>query len=69
MINNGVVHGTTSPPLRLDVVKWIETAILEMKGEGQIICNAWKRHGYVWFVDGAGEQDVGGNNNGAKGDL
>jgi hypothetical protein len=40
--------------------------MLEMKGEGKIIWNVWKRHGYEWFVDNAGEQDVGGNDNGAK---
>ena len=48
MINEGVVHGTTSPPLRLDVAKWVHNAILEMrKAEGKIIGNAWKRHRYV----------------------
>ena len=46
MINKGAFHGTTSPPLRLDVAKWVDAAMLEMKGEGKIICNASKRHGY-----------------------
>ena len=40
-----------------------------MKGEGQIICNAWKRHGYEWFVDDALEQDAGCNGDGAEGAL
>jgi hypothetical protein len=61
MINEGVVHGTMSPPSRLDVAKWVHTTMLDMKGEGEIIQNAWKRHGYEWFVNNAGEQDVGGN--------
>ena len=39
MINKGVVHGTTSLLSRLDVAKWVHTAMLEMKGEGQIIRN------------------------------
>ena len=30
-------------------------------GGGKNIRNAWKRHGYEWFVNNAGEQDVGGN--------
>ena len=61
MIPEGVVHGTTSPPTRLDVVKWVNATMLEMKGEGQMICNAWTRHGYEWFVDNVMEQDAGGN--------
>ena len=70
MIAEGVVHGTTSPPTRLDVAKWVDAAMLEMKGEGQILRNAWKRHGYEWFINNAlVEQDAGGNNDGAKGAL
>ena len=69
MINEGVVHSTMSPPSRLDLAKWVHAAMLEMKGKGKIIQNVWKRHMYEWFIDNAGEQDVGGNNNGAKGAL
>jgi hypothetical protein len=69
MINEGIIHGTTSPLSRLDMAKWVHATMLEMKGEGKIIQNAWKRHGYEWFVDDAGEQDVGGNKDGAKGAL
>ncbi len=70
MIAEGIVHGTTSPPTRIDVAKWVDTAMLEMKGEGQIICNAWKRHGYEWFVDNAPlEQDAGGKDDGAEGAI
>ena len=61
MINEGVVHGTTSLPSRLDVAMWVHAAMLEMKGKGEIIRNAWKRHGFEWFVSNAGEQNVGGN--------
>jgi hypothetical protein len=49
MTNEGVVHGTTSPPARLDVTKWVQNAMLKMKGRGDIIRNAWKRHDYEWF--------------------
>ncbi len=70
MIAEGIVHGTTSPPTRLDVAKWVDAAMLEMKGEGQIIYNAWKRHGNEWFIDDAPvEQDAGGNEDGAEGAL
>ena len=69
MIAEGVVHGTTSPLTRLDVAKWVDVAMLEMKGEGQMICNAWKKHGYEWFVDVAVEQYAGGNDDGAEGTL
>ncbi len=70
MIVKGVIHGTTSLPTRLDVAKCVNVAMLEMKGEGQIIRNMWKRHGYEWFIDDAPvEQDAGGNDNGAMGVL
>jgi hypothetical protein len=69
MFAEGINHGTTSPLTRLDMAKWVDAAMLEMKGEGQIIRNAWKRHGYEWFVDDASEQDAGGNYDGAKGAL
>jgi hypothetical protein len=39
---------------------------LEMKGKGEIIRNAWKRHGCEWFVNNAGVQDVGGNEDGLE---
>jgi hypothetical protein len=35
MINEGIVHGTTSPTSRLDVAKWVHAAMLEMKRGGQ----------------------------------
>ncbi len=38
-------------PTRLDVAKWVDAAMLEMKGEGEIIRNAWKRHDFEWFLD------------------
>jgi hypothetical protein len=69
MMNKGVVHGTTSLPARLDVAKWVHNAMLEMKREGKIIRNAWKRHDYEWFVDNTREQHVGRNDEGAKGAL
>jgi hypothetical protein len=40
IINEGVVHGTTSPSSRLDVAKWVHATMLEMKRGGQIIWNA-----------------------------
>ena len=71
MIAEGVVHGTTSPPTRLDVAKWVDAAMLEMKGEGQIIRNAWKRHGFEWFINGAPVEQVAVVNeeDGAEGAL
>jgi hypothetical protein len=69
MMNEGVAQGTTSPPARLDVAKWVHNAMLEMKGEGNIIRNAWKMHEYELFVDNTREQDVGRNNDGAEGAL
>ena len=51
------------------MAKWVQNAMLEMKGEGNIIRNAWKRHDYEWFVDNTREQDVGTNNDGVEGAI
>jgi hypothetical protein len=53
MITEGVVHGTTSLPTRLDVATWVANTMAEMKREGGIIWNAWKKKGYKWFVGNA----------------
>ncbi len=45
IIAKDIIHGTTSPPSRVDMVKWVDAAMMEMKGEGEIIQNTWKRHG------------------------
>jgi hypothetical protein len=34
MINKGVIHSTMSPPMRLDVEKWVKSAMAEMNREG-----------------------------------
>ncbi len=36
MTNEGIVHGTTSPPARLDVAKWVQNGMLEMKGRRSV---------------------------------
>jgi len=49
MIAEGVIHGTTSPPMRRDVATWFDRAMAEMKSEVGIIRNAWLKTGYEWF--------------------
>jgi hypothetical protein len=49
MIAEGVIHGTTSTPKRLDVATWVASAMAEMKREGGIIRNVWSKTGYNWF--------------------
>ena len=51
MINEGIIHGTTSSPSRRDVAGWVDRAMVEMKNEGGVaICrNAWSKTGYEWF--------------------
>jgi hypothetical protein len=51
MIAEGVVHGTTSPPTRRDVMGWIDRAVAEMRSEGTICRNAWQKTGYEWFAN------------------
>ncbi len=56
MIAKGVIHGTTSPPSRRDVVRWVNRAMAEMKNKVGIIRNAWLKTGYEWFPKEAGEE-------------
>jgi len=51
MIAKGVIHGTTSPPTRRDVMGWIDRAVAEMRSEGTICRNAWQKTGYEWFAN------------------
>ncbi len=69
MIGKGIVHGTTIPPLRADDAHWVNNAMAEMKAEDRIIQNAWRRHGYEWFVGNkeVGDEVVGGNKEGEEG--
>ncbi len=59
MIASGVVHGTTCPPMRLDVMTWVDNAMVEMRREGSIIRNAWRKTGYEWFVGDDGVEGGG----------
>jgi hypothetical protein len=43
MIAEGVIHGTTSPPSRRDVVRWVNQAMAEMKNKVGTTRNAWLR--------------------------
>jgi hypothetical protein len=45
------IHSTTRSPTRLDVAKWVANTMEQLRGEGGIICNAWKKTGYEWFAD------------------
>ena len=46
-----VIHGTTRAPTRLNVATWVAGTMEEMRGEGAIIRNAWKKAEYEWFDD------------------
>jgi hypothetical protein len=59
MMSEGIVHGTTSQPVRLDVEKWVN-AMGEMRSEVEIVQNAWKKTGYEWFVNEDGREWVVG---------
>ena len=68
MLAEDIVHGTTSPLSRADVANWVNAAMAEMKAEGRIIRNIWRRHGYEWFVGDkdVGDKVVGGNGEGEE---
>jgi hypothetical protein len=42
---------TTRTPTRLDVATWVAGTMEEMRGEGAIIHNAWKKMKCEWFDD------------------
>ncbi len=37
--------------MRLDVATWVAITMEQMKREGVIIHNAWKKKDYEWFGD------------------
>jgi hypothetical protein len=51
MMAEAIIHGTMRTPTRLDIATWVTATMEEMRGEGAIICNAWKKMDYEWFAD------------------
>jgi hypothetical protein len=49
MITESIIHGTTIPPSQHDVAGWVDHTMVEMKGEEQILKNAWMKTGYEWW--------------------
>ena len=47
MIAEGLVHGTTSPPSRLDICRWTLVAFQNLPE--QMIRNSWRHGDYTWF--------------------
>ncbi len=55
MILDGILHGTTSPPLCTEAARWELMAVNDLKVRGlEIIKNAWRKSGYSWFPIGDG---------------
>ncbi|KAI2495737.1 pogo transposable element with KRAB domain [Fragilaria crotonensis] len=54
MIAEGLVHGTTSPPSRLDICRW--TLVAFQKLPEQMIRNAWRHGEYTWFPGSTREE-------------
>ena len=50
MITEGMVHGTTSAPTRLNVATWVDQAMAEMKAKCGIVSNAWLKSGTSGFI-------------------
>lgn len=49
MINEGLQHGTTSPPSRNDIAQWTTAAMETLPKE--IVKNAWRHGEYTWFPE------------------
>ena len=47
MIQEGIIHGTTSPPLREQISQWSIAALITLPA--QTIQNAWTHGDYSWF--------------------
>ncbi len=54
MMSEGILHGTTSQPVRRDVATWVNNVMGEMRREIKIVQNAWEKTGYEWLVKGSG---------------
>jgi hypothetical protein len=49
MIAKGIIHGSTSSPMRKNIAMWVCDAMGEMSREGTIIRNAWLKTDCEWF--------------------
>ena len=51
-----------------DIANWVNSTMAEMKAEGGIIQNTWRRHGYKRCLGDkdAGKQAVGGGDEGEE---
>ncbi len=56
MILEGIVHSSMTLPTKLDVAMWVKSAMGEMKGEGQIVRNGWRKMGFELAVDKDGAE-------------
>jgi hypothetical protein len=64
MISKGVIHGTMSTPTRLNVAKWVDQAMKEMKRERTIVRNVWLKTKYEWFDKNKGGLELIGGEEG-----
>jgi hypothetical protein len=58
IMSEGIVHGTKSQSVMLDVAKWVNNAMGEMRREIKFVKNARKKTGYKWFVNEDGGEWV-----------
>jgi hypothetical protein len=49
MIAEGVIHGMTSAPTRLNIATWVHDTMRQMSREHAMIRNAWLKTEYEWF--------------------
>ena len=62
MISEGIVHGTTSPPMRKQIAQW--TLHAKSRINPEIIQNSWRHGAYSWFLtDNNNDNDNNNSNN------
>jgi hypothetical protein len=64
MISNGVIHGMTSTPTRLNDATWVHEAMKEMKRVRAMVRNAWLKTEYEWFNKNKGGLELIGGEEG-----
>jgi hypothetical protein len=64
MISEGVIHGTTSTPTRLNVATWVNEAMKEMNRERAMERNAWLKTEYEWCDKNEGGLELIGGDEG-----
>jgi hypothetical protein len=64
MMSKGIIHGTRSTPMRLNVATWVNEAMKEMTRECAMVRNTWLKTEYKWYDNNEGGVELIGGEEG-----